>query len=200
MLPGFPRQCAIAFTLAILDRYNCSSWGILWSSRIDRDCDCNCGFIFVEGDGENADGQPAVYLRRNKSRGTFAITPVFFCSFVHISDRLERDLKIAAAGSSTVNTNHQEALAVQTPNIKYKSAGRNNDGPIVAEKLFIGNVPFTTSKDQLESEFRKFGEIKELAMPVNAQRRPSGIAFVTYTTADAANKARATMNNQTING
>jgi len=57
-------------------------------------------------------------------------------------------------------------------------------------KLFIGNLPFKLTADEVRGLFEKFGEISEVAIPTNRDTgRPRGFAFVTFETEDAAKEA-----------
>lgn len=57
-------------------------------------------------------------------------------------------------------------------------------------KLFIGNLPFKLTEDDIRELFTKFGSITEVAIPTNRETgRPRGFAFVTYESADSANEA-----------
>jgi cold-inducible RNA-binding protein len=57
-------------------------------------------------------------------------------------------------------------------------------------KLFIGNLSFKLSDDDIRELFEKFGKITEVAIPTNRETgRPRGFAFITFETEDSAKKA-----------
>jgi RNA recognition motif-containing protein len=57
-------------------------------------------------------------------------------------------------------------------------------------KVFVGNLNFDTTREELEALFAPMGEIAEVFVPLDrASGRPRGFAFVTF--ADAASAAQA---------
>ncbi len=57
-------------------------------------------------------------------------------------------------------------------------------------KLFIGNLPFKLREEDVRDLFAKFGEITEVAVPMNRETgKPRGFAFVTYETEASAQEA-----------
>ena len=66
--------------------------------------------------------------------------------------------------------------------------------------VFIGNLPFSTQKSELQEVFEKFGSITEIHIPVDRQTGKSrGFAFVTFETEEASQNALK-MNDQEMNG
>ncbi len=66
--------------------------------------------------------------------------------------------------------------------------------------VFIGNLPFSTQKSELQEAFEKFGSITEIHIPVDRQTGKSrGFAFVTFETEEASQEA-LNMNGQDMNG
>lgn len=66
--------------------------------------------------------------------------------------------------------------------------------------VFIGNLPFSTQKSELQEVFEKFGSITEIHIPVDRQTGKSrGFAFVTFETEEAS-QAALEMNGQEMNG
>lgn len=59
-------------------------------------------------------------------------------------------------------------------------------------KLFIGNLSFKLTDDDIRELFEKFGKITEVAIPRNRDTdRPRGFAFITFENEDSAKKALA---------
>lgn len=57
-------------------------------------------------------------------------------------------------------------------------------------KVFVGNLNFSTSREELESLFSPIGEIAEVFIPTDRETgRPRGFAFVTFTSAESAAQA-----------
>lgn len=67
-------------------------------------------------------------------------------------------------------------------------------------KLFIGNLSFKLSEDDIRELFEKFGNITEVAIPINREtRKPRGFAFISFEGEDSAKKA-LTLDGQEIDG
>ena len=59
-------------------------------------------------------------------------------------------------------------------------------------QLFVGNLAFSTTKEELEAAFSAFGTVVEVKIPVDRDTgRVRGFAFVTFDTQQAAEKALA---------
>lgn len=57
-------------------------------------------------------------------------------------------------------------------------------------KVFVGNLDFSTTRQNLEGLFSQHGEIVDVAIPVDRDSgRPRGFAFVTFGNAESANAA-----------
>ncbi len=62
-------------------------------------------------------------------------------------------------------------------------------------KIYVGNLPFSTTSDELQDVFGEFGNITQLnVIKDHATGRSKGFAFITFETAAAAEKAVADMN------
>lgn len=68
-------------------------------------------------------------------------------------------------------------------------------------KLFVGNLPFNVTEDQLKEIFEKYGEIKSLKLITDRETgRSRGFAFVEFAEKDSANNAIKEYNGQTLDG
>ncbi len=75
----------------------------------------------------------------------------------------------------------------------------NQDQTVNPKKLFVGNLPFSTTDAELTEAFAQFGEIVEVRVISDRfTGRSKGIAFVEYTTVEAANAAIEALNNSTL--
>jgi RNA recognition motif-containing protein len=53
-------------------------------------------------------------------------------------------------------------------------------------KMYVGNIPFSTSDDELKELFGEFGEVTDVHIPEDRESgRPRGFAFVTMDSKDA---------------
>ncbi|CAB9515765.1 Multiple RNA-binding domain-containing protein 1 [Seminavis robusta] len=51
---------------------------------------------------------------------------------------------------------------------------------LASNRLFVRNVPFTTTEEQLEEHFSSFGTVHECHIPVDDRKISKGFAFVTF--------------------
>jgi RNA recognition motif-containing protein len=69
------------------------------------------------------------------------------------------------------------------------------------KKLFVGNLSFNATEDDLKAVFAAFGSVSEVFLPVDKfSNRPRGFAFVTMDDDAAAEKAIAEVNDTEIDG
>lgn len=64
------------------------------------------------------------------------------------------------------------------------ASGSNSD----SATIYVGNLPFSASKEEVEDLFRPYGMIKNVRIVTGANRRPKGYGFVEMD-ADGANEA-----------
>jgi cold-inducible RNA-binding protein len=63
-------------------------------------------------------------------------------------------------------------------------------GSTVSSKVFVGNLEFSTTKDQLETLFAEAGSVVDVFLPSDrATGRPRGFAFVEYSSEEEAEVA-----------
>jgi RNA recognition motif-containing protein len=68
----------------------------------------------------------------------------------------------------------------------------------VAKKLYVGNVPWTSTEDELKSLFSTHGEVKSVVIVKDRETgRSRGFSFVEMENADAAMNA---LNNTSFGG
>ena len=71
----------------------------------------------------------------------------------------------------------------------------------MGKKLFVGNVPYSITEDQLKSIFSEAGEVASVAIITDKMTgRPRGFVFVEMATDDGAKKAVETLNGKDIEG
>ena len=67
-------------------------------------------------------------------------------------------------------------------------------------KLFVGNLPFSTDENDLQEMFESFGDIDEIRVITDRETgRSRGFAFVTFTEKEAADSALS-MNGKDLGG
>src|SRR3954447_15331796 len=71
----------------------------------------------------------------------------------------------------------------------------------MGNRLYVGNLSFSTTRESLESAFAAAGEVREVSMPTDRETgQPRGFAFVTMGSAQAANSAIAQLNGAMLDG
>jgi cold-inducible RNA-binding protein len=71
----------------------------------------------------------------------------------------------------------------------------------MSNKLFVGNLSFNTTENDLQDAFTAFGTVTEANLMMDrATGRARGFGFVTMSTPDEAQKAIAGMNGKSIDG
>ncbi|NWV42008.1 RBM19 protein, partial [Grantiella picta] len=68
-------------------------------------------------------------------------------------------------------------------------------------RLFVRNLPFTSTEEDLEKIFSKYGPLSEIHFPIDKlTKRPKGFAFITYMMPEHAVKALAELDGQVFQG
>ena len=67
-------------------------------------------------------------------------------------------------------------------------------------RLFIRNLPFTITEDDIHTHFASYGPIQSVHIPTNADGSGKGFAFVTYVNASHAQRTLSAMNNRIVMG
>jgi RNA recognition motif-containing protein len=68
-------------------------------------------------------------------------------------------------------------------------------------KLYVGNLPYNVTEDDLRTLFSQAGQIKEIAMIMDRDtRQPKGFGFVEMTTQEEAEKAIKLFNDYEMDG
>ena len=71
----------------------------------------------------------------------------------------------------------------------------------MASKVFVGNLDFNTTKEEVQSLFSQVGELRDVFLPVDRESgRKRGFAFVEYASDDDAAKAIERFNGYELAG
>ena len=71
----------------------------------------------------------------------------------------------------------------------------------MSNKLFVGNLSFNTTENDLQDAFAQFGTVTETNLMMDRMtNRPRGFGFVTMSTAEEAQKAIAALNGAQLDG
>ena len=71
----------------------------------------------------------------------------------------------------------------------------------MSSKVFVGNLDFNTTRDEVQSLFSQIGEIKDVFLPTDRESgRPRGFAFVEFANEEDAAKAIERFNGYELSG
>jgi RNA recognition motif-containing protein len=71
----------------------------------------------------------------------------------------------------------------------------------IGARIFVGNLSYDTTQDELETLFAEAGPIQEVFLPVDrATGRPRGFAFVEFQSSEAAAQAIEKFDGHSLNG
>jgi RNA recognition motif-containing protein len=71
----------------------------------------------------------------------------------------------------------------------------------ISNKVFVGNLSFDVTRDELMAAFAAVGKVVDAKLPTDRETgRPRGFAFVEFEDDDAAQKCIATMNGRDLKG
>ena len=71
----------------------------------------------------------------------------------------------------------------------------------MSNKLFVGNLSFNTTENDLQNAFAEFGTVTEANLMMDRMtNRPRGFAFVTMSSAEEAQKAIDGLNGKEMDG
>lgn len=75
------------------------------------------------------------------------------------------------------------------------------DSQVNPNKLFVGNLPYSVTEDQLREIFAEYGEIVDLKLIIDRMSgRSKGIAFVEYASKEMADAAIEAVNGMEVDG
>jgi cold-inducible RNA-binding protein len=82
-----------------------------------------------------------------------------------------------------------------------RTIASNESLPIMSTKLFVGNLSFNVTEQDLKEAFAPFGTVTEAAVMMDrATNRPRGFAFVTMASKEEADKAIQGLNGKPLDG
>jgi RNA recognition motif-containing protein len=71
----------------------------------------------------------------------------------------------------------------------------------LAQKLYVGNLPYSATEQEIEQLFRQHGDVSSVSLPTDRDTgRPRGFGFVEMATSEGASKAIAALNGTDFNG
>jgi hypothetical protein len=71
----------------------------------------------------------------------------------------------------------------------------------MGKRLFVGNLPFSTTAEEIRALFAQFGEIADVHIVIDRETsRPRGFGFVSFATDEQAARATEKLNGQMVGG
>lgn len=70
----------------------------------------------------------------------------------------------------------------------------------VNNRLYLRNLSFSVTEEELRAEFGAFGEITEVHVPVDAMKRGTGFAFLSFANAQQAAAAMSAKDGSVFQG
>jgi len=71
----------------------------------------------------------------------------------------------------------------------------------VGNKLYVGNLPFSTTKDEITNLFSQHGTVEDVRLITDRDtNRSKGFAFVTMRSENDANSVKSVLNNSDLGG
>jgi len=85
--------------------------------------------------------------------------------------------------------------------VRCAAAPQERNHPGMASKVFVGNLNFQTTRDELQSLFSQVGQVKDVFLPTDrVTDRPRGFAFVEFSSDEEAAKAIEKFNGHELGG
>ncbi|KAJ1310022.1 hypothetical protein OPQ81_006777 [Rhizoctonia solani] len=67
-------------------------------------------------------------------------------------------------------------------------------------RLFLRNLAYVCTEDDIRTEFSRFGTIEQVHMPLTSERKSKGLAYVSFTDIDSADRALKEMDHASFQG
>ncbi|KAL3797922.1 hypothetical protein ACHAWO_001403 [Cyclotella atomus] len=102
--------------------------------------------------------------------------------------------------------NEEDCVQIKTsnndadPKDDSSTKGSRNQLATLEDRLFVRNLPFTTTEEELFETFSQFGTVSAVHIPVDDTKRNKGYAFITFQSKDEARLAMETMDGEDFQG
>jgi len=110
-------------------------------------------------------------------------------------DYSDSDKKVAGAET-------KDSGAAGKPRDSQPSHANENeeDGGCAHDRLFVRNLPFAATEEELKEAFEAFGEVVECHIPVDDKKRNKGYAFVRFSSSNGALASRNALDGSDFQG
>ena len=82
--------------------------------------------------------------------------------------------------SEDENEKHSKATLSSKPLPTPTNTSSNDEDVIEEGRLFIRNLPYSCTEEEISAYVSQYGEIADLFIPLNAKRESKGYCFVTF--------------------
>ena len=107
-------------------------------------------------------------------------------------EAIDANITIASNAAPSESNNHTEDMHDEVESAKKEETAKS--------RLFVRNLPFETTEEELEEYFSVHGALVECHIPVDDQKRNKGFAFVQYASAVDALEARKQLDKSDFQG
>jgi multiple RNA-binding domain-containing protein 1 len=112
---------------------------------------------------------------------------------------IEKGTKLMDVVKSDVKDKAAQLKKWQTEDAT-KASGADDDDDIDASRLFIRNLTFTCSEDEIRSLFEAFGRLASIHLPLDTEKKGKGFGFVQFIIPEHATKARNDLDGTSFQG
>ena len=95
---------------------------------------------------------------------------------------------------------HQESSTSQNNATYDESSSSKSLKEFASDRLFVRNLPFHTTEEEVKEVFASFGDITECHIPVDDSNRNKGYAFIKYALSKDAIQAREKLDGSSLQG
>jgi multiple RNA-binding domain-containing protein 1 len=107
-------------------------------------------------------------------------------------DKIKSDVGVQIHGSG--------ALEASDKNGDKKAPAQSQPSNTLHDRLFVRNLPFTTTEEDLYEKFTEFGHVTAVHIPVDDSKRNKGYAFINFEHCKDAKQAMDTMDGEDFQG
>ncbi|KAA8544700.1 hypothetical protein F0562_019453 [Nyssa sinensis] len=113
-------------------------------------------------------------------------------------NKLKRDASGEEVGKGSSEGSDDETMDSDSPSSSLKD---EKEEVLETGRLFVRNLSYTTTEDELEEHFRKFGNVSQVHLVIDKDTKQSkGIAYVLYALPESAARALEELDNSIFQG
>ncbi|CAE6446337.1 unnamed protein product, partial [Rhizoctonia solani] len=114
---------------------------------------------------------------------------------------LDDDLPVEKAFYQDSSDGEAEAERITSANTADTSSESLRNTPsLETTRLFLRNLAYVCTEDEIRAEFSRFGTIEQVHIPLSSERKSKGLAYVSFTDIDSAQQALKAMDHALFQG